>query len=78
MLFFGPYVAYVLFGEKFVYSGYLLQIGALFVAISIIIAINFNILAGLGKVKERAKIVWIAAIINFIANFILLKIIGVV
>ena len=78
MLFFWPFVSFVLFWKKFIYSGQLLQIGALSVFLSILISINFNILAWLGKIKERVKIIWIAAIVNFIWNLILINFIWVV
>ena len=68
-----PFVAYVLFWKKFITSGQLLKLGGWFIFINILIAINFNILAGLWKIKERVKIIWIAAIWNLIWNFFAIK-----
>jgi len=75
---FGPLIAFVLFWKKFVFSGELLQIGGLFVFLNILNAILFSILAGLGKIKQRAKILWFGALVNFVLNLILLNTIWII
>jgi len=69
---FGWWIAFVLFWEKFVPSGNLLIWSWWFIFFNILIQILFPILAGLGKIKERVKILWFAALINFILNLILI------
>ena len=69
---FWPAIAFVLFWEKFIYSGELLKYWGWWIFLNILISINFSILAGLWKIKQRAKIIWIAAITNIVANLILL------
>jgi len=69
---FWTYISYILFWEKFIFSGELLKLWALFVFLNILISINFNVLSGLGKVKNRMKIIWTAAIFNIITNAILI------
>lgn len=68
-----PYLAFVLFWKKFITSWELLQLGGWFIFLNILISINFNVLAWLWKVKERVKIIWIAALWNLIWNFIAVK-----
>jgi len=75
---FWPAIAFVLFGEKFIYSWELLKYWAWWIFLNILISINFSVLAGLWKIRQRAKIIWVAAIVNSILNFILLTKIWVV
>ena len=65
-------IAIVLFGTKFLYSGELLVYSWPFLIINVLYMINFGILAGLGKVKERVKVLWIALLVNVIINILLL------
>jgi O-antigen/teichoic acid export membrane protein len=51
-------------------SWYILQYSVLFLIFNFLLQINFNILAWVWKVSERAKIVWYAVIINIITNII--------
>ncbi|MDD4151161.1 MAG: oligosaccharide flippase family protein [Candidatus Gracilibacteria bacterium] len=74
---FGPIIAYILFGEKFLYSGVILQYSVFFLLFNFLLQINFNILGGTGRVKERVKIISIAIIANMITNYFLIKLIGV-
>ncbi len=69
---FGPAIAFVLFWKKFIPSGELLSYSWWFIFVNILIAILFPILAGLGKIKERVKILWSAALINFVLNLVLI------
>jgi len=75
---FGPSIAFVLFGKKFIPSGELLTYSGWFIFINILIQIFFPILAGLGKIKQRVKILWIAAWVNFILNLFLISHIGLI
>jgi len=68
-----PELAVMLFGEKFLFSGKLLVFGGGFVVLSTLIAVNFSILTGLDKVKERVKIIAFVWILNIIMNLIFVK-----
>ena len=65
-------IAFILFWKKFVYSGQLLSVWAWMVFLSILVSINFSVLAWLWKIKQRVKIIWIAALINFVLNVVLI------
>ncbi len=69
---FWPTIAFILFWKKFIPSGELLLYSGWFIFVNILISIFFPILAGLGKIKERVKILWIAAWVNFILNLFLI------
>lgn len=58
-----PEIALVVFNKSFVFSGELLQIGAIFSIFSILVGFNFSVLAGMGKIKERVKLLGIASLI---------------
>ncbi|MDD2907185.1 MAG: oligosaccharide flippase family protein [Candidatus Gracilibacteria bacterium] len=66
----------ILFGEKFIQSGVILKYSILFLAFNFLLQMNGNILASIGKVKERLKIVFIAIVLNFFMNLLLIKSIG--
>jgi len=66
-------IATVFFGQKFIYSWYLLQYSALFLIFNILFSINFWFLAGMGKVRDRAKIIFLALIINIILSLIFIQ-----
>lgn len=68
----GPEIAGILFGHKFIYSGTLLIYSAPFLIFHVLFNINFGILAWLGRVRERVKIVFISLIINVVLNIIML------
>ncbi len=59
----GPEIALIIFNKAFVFSGELLQIGAIFSIFSILVGFNFSVLAGMGKIKERVKLLGIASLI---------------
>lgn len=65
-----PTIAGVLYGPNFIYSGELIRYAGSFIVLNILIVVNFSVLAGMGKVKERVKIIAIALIVNVIGNFI--------
>lgn len=71
-----PEIATIFFGEKFLYSGQLMMFGWRFLIFNILFYLNFQTLWAMGKVKEKAKIIWIAVLVNFVLNLILLKLIG--
>ena len=70
-------IAFVLFWEKFVKSWAILQYSILFLVFNFLLQINFNILAGIWKVKERMKIILAAVVLNTILNIILIHFIWV-
>jgi O-antigen/teichoic acid export membrane protein len=61
-----------MFGAKFLYSGELLIYSWPFLIINALYTINFGILAGLGKVKERVKVLGMALVANVLINILLL------
>jgi len=71
-----PVISWVLYGEKFVYSGTLLSYAAGFVVFNILLAINFSLLAGMGKVKERVTVIAIAVCVNIIGNLLFMLVFG--
>lgn len=68
-----PEIATILFWKKFIYSGTLLMYSSPFLIFYVLYNINFWFLAWMWKVRERAKIILIALVINIILNFILIK-----
>lgn len=60
----GPEITTVLFGQKFLMSGELLKYSSPFLIIHILFTINFWILAGTGKVKQRITILAIGLLIT--------------
>ncbi len=59
----GPELALIFFGQKFVFSGTLFSRSAIFIICNILFWFNFWVLAGLGKIKERVKILMITTIV---------------
>lgn len=72
MFVFGPAIASILFGEKFLMSGVILQYSALFIVCNFLLQINFQILAGVGRIHERVKILLVGLIFNVILNIVLI------
>jgi len=52
----GPTIAGVLYGQSFIYSGELIRYAAIFIVLNILIVINFGVMAGMGKAKQRVMI----------------------
>ncbi|MDR0651130.1 MAG: polysaccharide biosynthesis C-terminal domain-containing protein [Candidatus Peribacteria bacterium] len=73
---FGQEIAVFLFGEGFRFSGYMLQYAAPFLVFNCWATISLNILAGLGKIKQRLGIVTLALGINILLNLIFLIFLG--
>lgn len=78
MFVFGPAIANVLFGLKFTMSGIILQYSAFFLVYNFLLQINFQILAGVGRIKERVKILGVGLIFNVVLNIVLIHFYGVV
>jgi O-antigen/teichoic acid export membrane protein len=73
---FGQEIAVVLFGEGFRFSGYMLQFAAPFLVFNCWATISLNILAGLGKIKQRLLVVATALGVNLLLNLIFLILLG--
>ncbi|MFA7298222.1 MAG: oligosaccharide flippase family protein [Candidatus Absconditabacterales bacterium] len=73
----GPQLALVFFGHKFVFSGTLLSRSAIFIIFNILFGFNFGVLAGLGKIKERVKILLITTVLTVIITVGAIPILGV-
>ncbi len=74
---FSEIIAFTLFWEKFIESWVILKYSILLLIFNFLLQINFNIMAGIWKVKERVKIISIAIVFNFIMNIILINYIWV-
>ncbi len=70
---FWPIIAYILFWEKYTFSGEILRYSILFLVFNFLLQINFNILAWVWRVIERVKIISIALVFNFTLNLILIN-----
>ncbi len=66
----GPEIALVLFGEKFLFSGILLQRWSIASLLTLFVGFNFSVLAGMGKIKERVKMLLIASVVVVIVSWI--------
>ncbi|MDR2190754.1 MAG: polysaccharide biosynthesis C-terminal domain-containing protein [Candidatus Peribacteria bacterium] len=73
---FGQEIAVFLFGEAFRFSGYMLQYAAPCLIFNCWATISLNILAGMGKIKQRLGVVALALGINVILNLIFLILLG--
>lgn len=74
---FAEIIAYILFWPDYITSWKILQYSIPFLTFNFLLQINFNILAGIWKVKERLRIIVVAIIFNFIANILLIQSFGV-
>lgn len=68
----------LLFGDKYLPAAMALQVFALSFIFIILKDINFGIIAGIGKVKERSKILYYGAGFNIILDIILIPIFDIV
>lgn len=73
----GTEIAIVLFGTKFAFSGTLFVYSAWLMVFMNFIGFNFSVLAWLGKIKERVKIIAITAGVTLMVDLILLYLIGI-
>lgn len=69
---FSEILSVLFFGEKFREAWEILTYSAPFIVLNFLIQISFQVLAGMGKIKERAQILAIVLIINIILNMILI------
>ena len=77
MFIFAKEIAFVLFWDKCIESGIILQYSILLLVFNFLLQINFNLMAWIWEVKQRVKILWIAIFVNFILNLIFIKILWV-
>jgi len=71
-----PTIATVLYGQAFVYSGDLIRYAGVFVVLNILLVINFGVMAGMGKVKERVIVLWWALLVNVVWNLLFMLVFG--
>ena len=69
---FGEEMSVILFGEKFRMSGVILAYSAPFIFFNFMTQIAFQVLAWIGKIKERAKIFFITLMINVPLTLVLI------
>lgn len=74
---FWPQIAFILFGEKFLMSGEILQWSILFLSFLFLLQINFNIFAAIWELKIRLYIILFGLFINIITNIIFIHMYGV-
>jgi O-antigen/teichoic acid export membrane protein len=67
---FGQEISVFLFGEEFRFSGYMLQFAAPCLIFNCWATISLNILAGLGKIKQRLLVVAVALGVNLGLNLL--------
>lgn len=72
----GPEIALILFGKRFILSGELFTAWALFNIFIVLANFNFSVLAGMGKIKERVKILAWSVLFLIISWFVWIKIAG--
>lgn len=73
MFIFAENIASVLFWERYIESWIILKFSILFLIFNFFLQINFNLMAWIWEIKQRAKILTIAIFFNFILNFIFIK-----
>ncbi len=69
-----PEIMTIFFGQKFLPAGHLLTYAWPFLILHILFAINFGIMAGTGKVKERTKVLAIGLLWTIISIITFIKI----
>ena len=60
----------VLFGQKFILSGEMLSWGAIFTINTIFIGFNFSVLSGMGKVKEKVKMLALSTLVVVVVSVV--------
>ncbi len=65
-----PEIALIFFGKKFMLSGEMLSWGSIFTISNIFVGFNFSVLAGLWKIKERVKILFISTLLVAILSIV--------
>jgi O-antigen/teichoic acid export membrane protein len=74
---FGESLAVLFFGTDFRESGIILWYSAFFLTFLLLIQINFQFLAGTGKIGARARILAIVLPINIVLNYVFIRLYGV-
>lgn len=69
----GPEIAFSLFGSKYHLSWILLSYTWIFLIFNLMASFNYNILSGIGKVKERVFITFSSLIITIIVAYLWIK-----
>lgn len=72
-----PEISIALFGKEYLTSGMLLTHSWIFLFFSLLSEFNYNVLAWMGKVKERVYITWISCLLTIISAYILIKLYGI-
>lgn len=70
----GPWIAVLLFGESFRVSGELFAFAAPVVMLAPAVWFGFQYLAGMGKAKQRVRILWVGLATSVILNLILIPV----
>ncbi len=68
----------VLYGEKYILAANSMKILSIGMIFAILYGINISFFAGIGKPQITSKIVYTAAIFNFVANITLIPFIGII
>lgn len=74
--FFGSDFAIAFFGTKFAESGRILSWSAPFLIFNFLLQINFQIMAGTGKIRERLRILLVGLAFNVPLNIVLIPAFG--
>ena len=72
-----PEISIALFGKEYSTSGILLSQIWIFLLFSLLSQFNYNVLAGMWKVKERVGVTWISCVLTIISAYILIKLYGI-
>ena len=72
-----PEISIALFWKQYLTSWELLTQNWIFLFFSMLALFNYNLLAWMGKVKERVYITWIACVLTIITSFTLIKLHGI-
>ena len=72
-----PEISIALFGKQYLTSGILLSQVWIFLLFSLLSQFNYNVLAWMGKVKERVCITWISCVLTIITTYLLIKLYGI-
>lgn len=71
-----PEIATVLFWQKFIFSGELLNLWAFSIIPMILLWICLSILTWMWRIKDRVLIIWIVWVLNVLMNFFFAKLFG--
>jgi len=74
---FGSELALVFFGEKFLFSGELFRWGAGLTLFTTFVGFNFSVLAGMGKIKDRVKILLFSLLVVALVAWVWLNLMGI-